>query len=163
MIDIKEIRVGNIFSTNGKPMNTHSGIFYKIVSVDSLSTFKGELSEKYKGSVTIETNYLYKHDTVGAWISFLEPILLSQDLLLKLGFEIVTDNIIKRKYYRLRLKGFCIDINEWSNTLGRDYGIHIDNLLCDSVLSGDIQYLHQLQNYIYDATGEELDVKELFK
>lgn len=63
----------------------------------------------------------------------------------------------------LRLNGYRIDINKCSNTLGKDYGIHIDNLSCDSVLSGDIQYLHQLQNAIFDAAGEELNVNELFK
>ena len=91
------------------------------------------------------------------------PIKITEDLLLKLGFQKEVDKISRKGFYMYLPNGFRIDINKYSNTIGRDYGIHIDNLSCDSVLRGDIQYLHQLQNYIYDATGEELDVKELFK
>jgi hypothetical protein len=93
--------------------------------------------------------------------SYYFPIPINEELLLSLGFKKEVDDIIKREYYRLRLNGFCIDINRYSNTLGRDYGLHIDNDCCDSVLSGDIQYLHQLQNYIYDATKQELDITNI--
>lgn len=93
--------------------------------------------------------------------SYYFPIPINEELLLKLGFKKEVEDIIKREYYRLRLNGFCIDINKYSNTLGRDYGIHIDNSCCDSVLRGDIQYLHQLQNYIYDSTKQELDITNI--
>lgn len=128
MIDIKEIRIGNVL--------------------------------KYR-------NYIFKAKKISEDYSFsgedIFPIPITEDLLSDLGFDEEVEDIIHRKYYRLRLNGFCIDINKYSNTLGRNYGIHIDNLCCDSVLSGDIQYLNQLQNYIYDSTKQELDVSMLLK
>lgn len=137
MIDIKEIRVGNVLSDIDK---------------DKLIVEKTE-KNKICGIINNEPfDYL---------TSSIFPILITEDLLFKLGFKKETDDITKDKYYRLRLNGFCIDINKYSNTLGRDYGIHIDNLSCDSVLSGDIQYLHQLQNYIYDSTKHELDITNI--
>ena len=87
------------------------------------------------------------------------PFNIDEDLLFKLGFKKEVEDITKDKRYRLRLNGFCIDINKYSNTLGRDYSVHIDNDCCDSVPSGDIQYLHQLQNYIYDSTKQELNIE----
>lgn len=126
MIDIKEIRIGNVL--------------------------------KYR-------NYIFKAKKISEDYSFsgedIFPIPITEDLLSDLGFDEEVDDTINRKYYRLRLNGFRVDINKYSNTLGRDYGIHIDNLCCDSVLSGDIQYLNQLQNYIYDSTHQELDVSML--
>ena len=94
-------------------------------------------------------------------ISYFIPIPISEEILLDLGFKKEVEDITKDKRYRLRLNGFCIEINRYSNTLGRDYGVHIDNLCCDSVLSGDIQYLHKLQNYIYDSTKQELNIESI--
>lgn len=136
MIDIKEIRIGNLLTTeNGKVIVQEIGL---------------------NG---INYNYLIEMDEFSKKKLF--PTLITEELLLKLGFKKEVEDITKDKRYRLRLNGFCIDINKWSNTLGRDYGIHIDNLCCDSVLRGDIQYLHQLQNYIYDATKQELDITNI--
>ena len=143
MIDIKEIRVGNYFNLENEK---------EIVFADSILSLDKEILYS-----TINSK---KYAFVG--LSYLLPIKITEDLLLQLGFGKI-DEIAKEEFYMYLPNGFRIDINKYSNTLGRDYGIHIDNLSCDSVLSGDIQYLHQLQNYIYDATGEELDVKQLFK
>ena len=143
-MDVMELRINDmVFNTEENSNCVILGVD-KIMGIDSIY------------AIYDECVYNYPKD-------YYEPISITVDLLLKLGFKAKTNDITKEKYYRLRLKGYCIDINEWSNTLGRDYGIHIDNLSCDSILGADIQYVHQLQNYIFDATGEELDVTELFK
>lgn len=136
MIDTKELKRGNYVITD-------SGIVIEV----------NEISDN-----SINKTAIGRTEDI-----FINPIPITEDLLSDLGFDEEVDDTINRKYYRLRLNGFCIDINKYSNTLGRDYGIHIDNLCCDSVLSGDIQYLHQLQNYIYDSTHQELDVSMLLK
>ena len=136
MIDIREIRIGNLVKS-----------FRHNILVEGVE--KRGINYSF-----MDEEYEYLKDE-------LYPITITEDILLQLGFKKEVDDIIKREYYRLRLNGFCIDINKWSNTLGRDYGIHIDNLCCDSVLSGDIQYLHQLQNYIYDATKQELNINDI--
>lgn len=155
-MDIRELRIGNIVCSNCKPMNTYKGAFYKIVSIYSQNG-------NNRGSVVLETNLLWKGDTVGAWADFVKPIHLSEKLLFKLGFKKEEDEVIHVYEYNLCVNNHFIRIGKYSNTLGRDYNIHIDNQNRDSVSCTDIQYLHQLQNAIFDATGEELDVKELFK
>ena len=144
MIDIKELRVGDVLLNTEEDARCSVHSIDRTMGVDSIYTINDECI------------YNYPKD-------YYEPIIITEDLLLKLGFYIENDNITQIKYYMLRLNGYRIDISKCSNTLGKDYGIHIDNLSCDSVLSGDIQYLHQLQNAIFDATGEELNVNELFK
>ena len=142
MIDIKEIRVGNYFNLENEK---------EIVFADSILSLDKEILYS-----TINSK---KYAFVG--LSYLLPIKITEDLLLQLGFQKEVDEISKEGFYMYLPNGFRIDINAYSNTLGRDYGIHIDNLLCESVLSGDIQYLHQLQNYIYDATKQELDITNI--
>ena len=138
MIDIREIRIGNVLINNKDDV---SCLVWKL-SADGIGSLDKELVHIYTGN-----NY--------------SRMPISEDILLGLGFCKKLNDITKERYYRLRINGFCIDINKYSNTLGRDYGIHIDNLCCDSVLSGDIQYLHQLQNYIYDSTKQELDITNI--
>lgn len=142
MIDIKEIRVGNYFNLENEK---------EIVFADSILSLDKEILYS-----TINSK---KYAFVG--LSYLLPIKITEYLLLQLGFQKEVDEISKEGFYMYLPNGFRIDINKYSNTLGRDYGIHIDNSCCDSVLSGDIQYLHQLQNYIYDSTKQELNITNL--
>ena len=142
MIDIKEIRVGNYFNLENEK---------EIVFADSILSLDKEILYS-----TINSK---KYAFVGS--SYLLPIKITEDLLLQLGFQKEVDEISKEGFYMHLPNGFRIDINKYSNTIGRDYGIHIDNLSCDSVLRGDIQYLHQLQNYIYDATKQELNIENI--
>ena len=142
MIDIKEIRVGNYFNLENEK---------EIVFADSILSLDKEILYS-----TINSK---KYAFVGS--SYLLPIKITEDLLLQLGFQKEVDEISKEVFHMYLPNGFRIDINKYSNTLGRDYGILIDNLSCDSVLRGDIQYLHQLQNYIYDATKQELNIENI--
>ena len=142
MIDIKEIRVGNYFNLENEK---------EIVFADSILSLDKEILYS-----TINSK---KYAFVGS--SYLLPIKITEDLLLQLGFQKEVDEISKEVFYMYLPNGFRIDINKYSNTIGRDYGIRIDNLSCDSVLSGDIQYLHQLQNYIYDSTKQELNIENI--
>lgn len=140
MIDIKEIRVGNAL------INTKDDTDCMVSSIDKIT---GKISS-FNGNIL----YYYPKE-------YYSRIPISEDILLALGFKKEVEEIINREYYRLHLNGFCIDINKYSNTFGRDYSVHIDNLCCNSVLGGDIQYIHQLQNYIYDATKQELDISNI--
>lgn len=145
MIDIKEIRAGNLLISR---KYWSYCIAFKIDCSDR-TTFENFITYLYKNKLDEDRDKEFN------------PVKITEDLLIKLGFGKEVDDIINREYYRLRLNGFCIDINRYSNTLGRDYSVHIDNLCCDSVLHGDIQYLHQLQNYIYDSTKQELNIEKL--
>ena len=161
-MDIRGLRIGNIVCSNGQPMNTYNGQLCRVTSIDSLDSFQGKQGT-YIGSVGLETNYLWKGDTIGAWVCFVEPEPLSEKILFKLGFKKEEEEVTHVYEYNLCANNHFIRIGKYSNTLGRDYNIHIDNQNRDSVSCTDIQYLHQLQNAIFDATGEELNVNELLK
>ena len=143
MIDIREIRKGNLLISKKHWLYC---IAFRIDCTTIGSNFITYLCKK-----------VFDEDRDKEF----NPIKITEDLLLQLGFQKEVDEISKEVFYMYLPNGFRIDINKYSNTLGRDYGIHIDNLSCDSVLSGDIQYLHQLQNYIYDATKQELNIENI--
>jgi len=126
------------------------------------------VNNQYK--INIRVSEIYAHGSVGIEGSdFLEPlpelspINLTEDLLLKLDFKKEKHEILKIYEYNICINNHFIRINEYTNTLGKDYNIHVDNIVHDSCYSTDIQYLHQLQNAIYDATGEELDVTNILE
>ena len=142
MIDIREIRIGDVLINTVDNVDCVVESIDRTMGIDSIYAVKD--CELY---VYPKENYC--------------KIPIAEDLLLQLGFQKEVDEISRKEFYMYLPNGFRVDINKYSNTLGRDYGIHIDNLCSDSVLSGDIQYLHQLQNYIYDSTKQELDITNI--
>lgn len=93
----------------------------------------------------------------------IKPIALTEELLLIFGFKKEQDNICGDYEYTIYIGEYPIRINKYSNTINRDWNIHIDNNVHDTILSADIQYVHQLQNAIYFATKQELDVSNILK
>lgn len=85
-------------------------------------------------------------------LSDLKPIPLTEDILLKCGFEI--DEVFC---------DLCLNISE-KRILGYDLKnktIHLGQLTSHDfrdVYLGDFKYLHQLQNLIYALTNEELTI-----
>jgi hypothetical protein len=79
-----------------------------------------------------------------------EPIPITEEFLLNNGFKldekihIMTNEL----FYSIKIDDFKIDVQNGSNTLGRDWWVHIDNTDCCTVASADIQYVHQLQNLL---------------
>ena len=143
-IDIRELRIGNIVDSAE----------YGRLIIDEIYTHMGnELScqelKSRKGRI-LPLSYVFQ-------------VYIDEFLLRGLGFKKEVDEVIHVYEYNLCVNNYFIRIGKYSNTLGRDYNIHIDNQNRDSISCTDIQYLHQLQNAIFDATGKELNVKELFK
>lgn len=86
--------------------------------------------------------------TVG--LDEITPIEITEEFLKCNGFELdkKTYENFEYKYYELKLEKFMITINDGSNTIGRDWLIHIDSADCCTIASADIQYVHQLQNIL---------------
>jgi len=161
-MNIKELRVGNIVTTNGKPMNTEYGEMYKISDYDSQARLECDSQGRtieLNGCTRIETNYLYEHDTVGAWVDYLEPISITEDILIKIGFS--------KGYYgdfNIKIDDYVILVHhDIDNESFRD----IFNLLIYKgyniiiLKAYDIEYMHKLQNLIYTITDLELGVDTL--
>ena len=116
----QELRVGNLISFKGK--------------------WNGEVEEIKSGSISIKDNEgIFPYDAF-------EPILLTEEWLLKYGFKqyetvgIKTHNYIKGNF---KFNSAVLWVAEYK-------GIHIEN---------KILYVHQLQNLYFALTGEELKLK----
>lgn len=134
MVDIKELRIGNIV------VGKYSSI---IQSVNSIVKDDG-----YSGGYCI---HLLNGDKFGA--DCIEPIPLTEELLLKCGFTKeyygFSCDIVELSYGRF----LCNDDTDKDKLF-----LSINN--AEYTISGvSLKYLHQLQNIYYDLTGKELDVK----
>ena len=81
----------------------------------------------------------------------LDPIPISEELLLKNGFNkglLIEgmENYDDWVSYKKEVNGYFLDIRHCSNSIERDWYVHIDNDAHCSVGSMDIEYVHQLQN-----------------
>ena len=159
MIDAKELRIGNLisfmypFSSDDK--NKMVGEVKRIGIPPEPKIFGSEdMSIKILVSYEI---YCQKYDIIRNHSSYF-PIFITEDLLKVTGFRKQVNKITNAIEYRLVINNYPIRVIKFSNTIGKDYNIHIDNCDMDTIRISDIQYLHQLQNEIYDATKQELNV-----
>ena len=82
----------------------------------------------------------------------LEPITITERLLLDNGFEkrlLIEGN---ERYddwvsYEKEVNGYFLEIRHCSNSIERDWSVHVDNNYRCSVGGIDIEYVHQLQNF----------------
>lgn len=141
-MEAKELRLGNYVKLS-------KDYQYVGITIPSGTIFKVE---------SIETNSLYLKCNIkdGTFygkipVSMVEPIALTEELLLKSGFT--------KEYY-----GFCNDIElSYGRYLHND-GVDDDKLFA-SINSAEyplsrtpIEYLHQLQNIYLDLSGKELEI-----
>ena len=160
-MDIRDLRIGDIVTTNGKTYGTKKGELYIITKIDSevKETFKdGTHLEGGVGILDIKRDF-YRY-IGGAWIDYLIPIHITDELLLILGFDKhdYSDLGLDIEYELATLKGF-ISVSNVSNSKDRDYSVQIDNIAHTSIGGMDIQYLHELQHIIWDCLKNELKTK----
>ena len=139
-MEINELRIGNYVSFHN--------VFYKIVEIE-----KDRVIIEYHNG---ETDYCH--------IDYIDPIELTEEVLVKIGFErekelisiyfhldceIDVDNIIYVKYniYPNDLPLLKIRTSQYKN------------YECFEFLKRGVKYLHELQNAYYCLTGEELEIK----
>jgi len=105
-----------------------------------------EILEKYV-ETTISTNGYFRYDEI-------EPIPLSEEILLKCGFEIQSNagvkyisfgRINKSKQIYLPIVNNILSLSIWQNKMFTDLGTRI-------------KYLHQLQNLYFALTGHPLTI-----
>lgn len=134
MIDIRELRIGNIVNDD---TNLSQEIGCKVVGiVESISEENIEL--KYLRSDG-DTFYGEEHPRS------LSPIPLTEELRLKLGFSQMNNTDSDGK---IKLSIVCDDDILYLTLNWNSYQIFKD----------PIKYLHQLQNIYFDLTGKELEV-----
>ena len=151
MIDINELRIGSYI---GYYKNGFENIIYDTIK----SIYFNDEDEAYHFEFD-KPNFVHSHLTKEG----MTPVPITEGLLLKIGFIKEEDSISHDFEFKKWIDGYPITVSDLSNTKDRNYYIHIDNRLYETILGADIQYLHQLQNAIYLATKQELDVSNILK
>ena len=149
-MDIRQLRAGNLVTTNGKPMDTHRGGVYKVVRTIIHKELTTELA-------VIETTSDNFHDETSVIGANLEPIEITYDLLLNIGFKLENYKLFVTKIdkYEICIFGsdsLCGDNETYTLSICDDD---------DQILEANVVYLHTLQNLIFDMTDLELDVENL--
>ena len=95
-----------------------------------------------------------KDGYVGCSMNFIEPIELTEEVLVKIGF--VKENEINRMYNNRCVVSYYIGnfYKELVIEVRRENGFYKNNMV-----HYDIKYLHELQNAYYCLTGQELEVE----
>ena len=154
-MDIRQLRAGNLVTTNGKPAGTTNGNVYKILDTNSANRLD-EL--ELIGGATIEILDGEYRTTVGAWIDYLEPIEITCDLLRKIGFESENYKLFVTKIDKYEICIFGSDSLCGDN---ETYTLSICDDDDDQILESNVVYFHTLQNIIFDITDLELNVDNL--
>ena len=97
------------------------------------------------------------------YASVLEPITITEELLLKNGFikELLIEG--NERYddwvsYKKEVNRYFLEIRHCSNSIERDWSIQVDNDHHCSVGGVDIEYVHQLQNFL-TLLGINIDIE----
>lgn len=125
---VNELRIGNIISPLGKGITSVEGF-------------------------CIWDNLIQSSNFTERDIKDFEPIQLTEEWLLKFGFEPVELNVDKTYFIDNGRKCLEIDLSSCTVLYQSNIGIkYID-------LNIDLEYVHQLQNLYFALTGEELELK----
>ena len=151
-MNIRQLRAGNLVTTNGKPAGTTKGNVYKILDTNSSNRL-----DEFIGSATIEILDDEYRTTVGAWVDYLEPIEITDELLDKIGFQ---DRL---GIFENKIENYGIKFLLNNKVLPPLSYLHIYDTSNKGKfkLGADVKYLHTLQNLIFDVTDLELDVENL--
>ena len=144
-MDIRQLRAGNLVTTNGIPEGTENGSIYKILNVANSGVFEGKFCVQME---CYESAFSY-----WGWNIDLEPVEITGELLDKIGLgELHNPFGIKLNEYRIKVihhsffyDGFRLEINRKE----------------ENILESEVVYLHTLQNLILDITGLDLNVDNL--
>jgi len=145
-MNIKELRIGDIVTTNGIPSGTKRGDYYKVLSVCIEEEY-----ENHEGIVDLEDINDRLHYMGGAWIESIEPIPITDELLEKIGIKFMLRNNTSRVY----MIEFC-SVQKIVNT---DYYTFIAEAGRKNIrTSKHVKYLHELQHELFDA-GIDFEIK----
>lgn len=132
MIQENELRIGNWVELHGE--------FLQVFSIENKST-----ATHSKVELQLDSESLDKH-IKGVNIRDIKPIHLSEEILLKFGFEKDIDDLV------LQIGNVILFIKYNDDEL-----VYCMNMALDIIVS--FKHLHQLQNLFFALTGKELEVK----
>lgn len=90
----------------------------------------------------------------------IEPIPVTKEILKEIGFEEYEDLPLEGVFYRYWDKDYKykLDVRDFWTNSQRKWYIHIDNDVCNTIGSGEFDYVHELQNLVRVITGHSLPI-----
>ena len=139
-----ELRIGNLVKINNELLPETENEIYKVYGVNA----KFDLSFPDSSGV-VSLNHTKSIRIYSQFDEFINPIPLTEEWLLKFGFEKLTD----------KKNGF--NSNSYTYTKGISFIVHLnDKLLSVNFWQGnEKKYVHELQNLFFVLTGEELTIQ----
>lgn len=95
-----------------------------------------------------------------------DPIPVTVDILKRIGFKEYEDLPLEGKFYRYWDKDckYKLDVRDFWTNSQRKWHVHIDNDVCNTIGSGEFDYVHELQNLVRVITGQNLPItKEMLQ
>ena len=97
---------------------------------------------------------------------YLEPIPVTADMLKRIGFEEYEDLPLEGNFFRYWDKDYKykLDVRDFWTNSQRKWYVHIDNDVCNTIGSGEFDYVHELQNLVRCISGHGLPIaKEMLQ
>lgn len=147
MIKPEELRIGNWVGINNP--KSWPEVKGQPLLVTEIGLIKAHDFPKSTGAVSLED--ANRNETYSQFNEFIEPIPLTDEWLIKFGFEENGLDKKENKKYRLTWEEGVFDIYRISSFY-LDDGKHYEP---------KIEFIHQLQNLYFALTGTELTLKEV--
>lgn len=135
MVDVKDLMVGNfVKNKNGEIM-----LIGKV--------HRESVADKWGGI---------------AFYDEIEGIPVTKEILKAIGFEAYEDLPLEGIFYRYWDKDYKykLDIRDFWTNSRRKWYVHIDNDVCNTIGSGEFDYVHELQNLVRVITGHSLPIEK---
>ena len=132
-IQASELRIGNFIGMN---LEEYPNNFFTALEI-------GETMKVYEGLITLKGAIIKRVETSFMYVDDFEPIPLTEDWLVRFGFEVYEFDHKENQY---RFKERLIVIR--------------DGCFIDYGSSVSIKYVHTLQNLIFALTGTELTLTD---
>ena len=133
MLDVKNIMLGNLVKDrNGE-----------IIVVGKIH--RDSVADKW-GGITFDDE--------------IECIPMTKEILKAIGFEEYKDLPLDGVFYRYWNNDYKykLDVRDFWTNSERKWYVHVDNDVCNTIGSGEFDYLHELQNLVRVITGHELPI-----
>lgn len=108
--------------------------------------------DKYCQIVDVSNIYLYAHT-----LKTCSPIPVTKEILEKIGFKEDTAMV---KFYRYwdKDRRYKLEVRDFWTNSQRKWYVHIDNDVCNTIGSGEFDYVHELQNLTRCISGHSLPI-----
>lgn len=111
--------------------------------------------DKYNAITTLTPNLAYQHI-----LNTCSGIPVTKEILKEIGFEEYEDLPLEGVFYRYWDKDYKykLDVRDFWTNSQRKWYVHIDNDVCNTIGSGEFDYVHELQNLVRVISGHDLPI-----